>query len=501
MMLLVAASCGDDDGGSKGPSDDMKLDAGTRPEDGGRTDGSLDSSMTTKPDARPPFNNAFAIRGRLAAAPGDKRTKAGGDAAIEHSVTHVMAVNPAAANPTRYIQPVAPDGSFAIGVDLHTPWVIVLVDGHQVGANMIAGVFRASDFDLDSIAATAPGMLDMGDLNVDGNTGTATASVSTSSLLSALGLSTETATLLGSMDDISLRYVNPDIDGNGMIDAQEGVSYGLDFHLRFTMSDGSQTIGLDGLFNRYADPATTRATYSLGSAIASWGMTRFGVTTVADYRVRFPTSSGTFSAPPSSASYSANVWIEDDAWLYTSAGPSSVGISFDNTQPFPIGEYDFEVKGTQLTFTDVRTHTLEELNRGADLVIPFLKLNTRESACTGWSCQVSGFDYKWMKRTEAGWVEATAQEVALLVPQQGGYISLNLGTNRDKRLEFVIPGNPTTGTLSFSTPSNATNVSPAEIAALTAGEICHLGVSYDDTLGMRIFQGWNTNPSCDGIPH
>lgn len=137
-----------------------------------------------------------------------------------------------------------------------------------------------------------------------------------------------------------------------------------------------------------------------------------GVTTVADYRVRFPTSSGTFSAPPSTGSYSANVWIEDDASLYTSAGTNSVGISFDNTQPFPIGEYDFEVKGTELTFTDVRTHTLEELNAGTNLVIPFLKLTTREPGCTGWSCQVASFDYKWMKRTEAGWVEATAQEVA-----------------------------------------------------------------------------------------
>jgi hypothetical protein len=495
-LALAAWSCGDDDGGSTKP---------TGPDAGGGDDAARpgldaapqDAAPDAKLDAAPPaFNNAFAVRGRLISAPGDKRAKAGGDAAVEHAVSHVMAVNPSAANPVRYLQPVAADGSFAIGVDLATPWVIVLVDSSATGRDMIVGVFRSSAFGLDSIAATRPGMLELGDVTVD-EAGTARATVASANLLSALGLSEAAATLLGELDDISLRYVNPDIDGNGKIDVAEGVSYGLDFHLRYNMSDSTGNVGLDDLLNHFADPATTRATYNLGSAIALWAPGKFGATTAADYRIRFPTTSGTFSAPPLMGSYSANVWIEDDAAFYTSAGTDSLGISFDLTQPFPVGEYDFQVKDTQLTFAGVRTHTLAELNASENLLIPFLKLNPVDTSCTGWSCAATGFDYQWMRKSASSWVPATAEEVALLVPMQGGYISFQLGPTSDKRLGYTIPGTPVTGTIPFAMPQNTMNVTPAELATLTLSQICHLGVSYDDTLGMRIFQGWETASACN----
>jgi hypothetical protein len=448
----------------------------------------------------PHIDKAFAIYGRLGSAPGDKRQKGAGDAAVEHSVTHVMAVNPATANPVRYLTEIAADGTFGIGVDLNVPWVFVLVDSHQVGKDMIAGVFRSSMFDLDSLAALKPGMVNLGELNVDEATGAATVSTPTATLLSALGLSDTAAALLGSMDDISLRYVNPDIDGNGKIDVLEGASYPLDFHIRYTMTSagGNTAVPLTALLNTYADSATTGAQYGLGSAIAYWAMPeRFGTTTSADYRIKFPTASGTFQAPPLSGSFTANVWIDDDAFFYTSAGSNSVGITFDSTQPFPTGEYVFEVKGTALTYTNVRTHTLPELNAGADLIIPFLKLNVPDATCTGWACKVSGIDYRWMKRAGTGWVLATPEEIALVVPQHGGFLGFKPGTMPDQRLEFVIPGNPVTGTLSFAAANNIQGgVTPEQIANLTVGQLCQLGVSYDDTLGMRIFQGWQTGPSC-----
>jgi hypothetical protein len=51
--------------------------------------------------------------------------------------------------------------------------------------------------------------------------------------------------------------------------------------------------------------------------------------------------------------------------------------------------------------------------------------------------------------------------------------------------------------LSFAAPSNIQGgVTPEQIANLMVGQLCQLGVSYDDTLGMRIFQGWQTGPSC-----
>ncbi|HEX5661246.1 MAG TPA: hypothetical protein VFX59_28845 [Polyangiales bacterium] len=495
-LTLAMFGCGDDDGGNPKPTGpdarDAGLDAAPRPADAAPLDAKVDA-------APPPFTNAFAVRGKLISAPGDKRSKATLDATVEHTVTHVMAVNPASANPVRYLQPVAADGTFAIGVDLNLPWVIVLVDSRAVGREMVVGIFRSSAFGLDSIAATRAGSLELGDVTVD-SAGTASASVTSGNLLGALGLSEAAATLLGELDDISLRYVNPDIDGNGQIDLLEGVSYALDFHLRFNMRDATSDIGLDDLLNQFADPTTTRATYTSGSAIAIWERNKFGALTADNYRIRFPTASGTYTAPPSGGSYSANVWIDDNAAFYTSAGTDTLGISFDATQPFPVGEYDFEVKTTQLSFTSVRTHTLEELNAGDNLIVPFLKLNTSVPGCTGWSCAITGFDYQWMLKLDAGWRPATLAEIALLIPQQGGFISFQLAGNVNKGLGYTIPGSAVQGTIPVTANIPGSTVTPAELSALTVDQICHLGISYDDTLGMRIFQGWAQAPACNPAP-
>lgn len=498
-LTVVAVAC-DDPESNQGPDIVDELDGGSGSDgavgEGGNGPGSgAEGGLDTR-DGGLGFNNPFAIHGRLASAPGDKQAKAGGDAAIEHSITHVMAVNSATANPVRYVAELAPDGSFAIGIDLNTPWVLVLVDSHQVGADMTAGVFRAEDFDLDSLSPTAAGSLELGDVTVD-ETFAASAAISTTALLSSLGLSEAAARLIGAVDDISLRYVNPDIDGNGKIDALEGVSYPLDFHLRYTMQTGPTPIPLTALLNQYADENSTSATYGLGSAIAWWEPTRFGTTTAADYRIRFPHSFGTYTAPPTIGGFVANTWIELDSAFYTSAGPNSVGLSFNQSQPFPSGTYQFQVKDTVLTYTDVHTHSLAELNQNAHLIVPFVKLNAPNTSCEGWTCKISGFDYRWMKRTPTSWVAATEEEVALIVPNRGGFLGFRPGGVSGKVLEYAIPGEPVTGTIPFASPTNIQGgVTEAEIADLAVDDLCHVGISYDDTLGMRIFLGYQTAPSC-----
>lgn len=512
-LAVLAASVGvgcDDEDPKPDAASETVHDGGQHGDAGlsgqqGRPDGSIvlgaDGAVINNPphDGGQQVSSPFAIRGRLASAPGDKRIKAPGDAAVEHSITHVMAVNPATSNPVRHLTPLAADGTFTLGVDLNTPWVIVLVDGHFVGKDMIAGVFRSEAFDLDSVAATRPGMLDLGDLNVDGATGEARATVSTVSLLTALGLSQSAATLLGSMDDISLRYVNPDIDGNGKIDVEENVSYPLDFHLRYTMQRAGQPIPYTGLLNRFADPADTEADYGLGSAIAYWQRPdQFGVTVPTDFRIRFADASGNYWGMPS-GSFVAGAWITDVGAFYQSAGTNSVGITFDDTMPFPVGEYAYEVKGTQLTYTNVRTHSLADLNAGPQLMIPFLSLTTNEPGCEGWSCTIKSIDYKWMRRAGSGvrWVAASAEEVALLVPARGGFFGFAPGGDLSKRLEYVIPGDPVSGTIALNAPGNIQGgVTQDEIVALTVGQLCHVGISYDDTLGMRMFQGWGEGPNC-----
>jgi hypothetical protein len=470
----------DPDGGEQAP-----LDGGDegRGGGGGTDDGGLD------------LDKPFEIRGRLASAPGDKRSKAGGDAAIAHAITHVMAVNAATASPTRYLAALRTDGSFVIGVDVNAPWALVLVDSHQVGRDMVAGVFRAADFDLDTLAPTRSGMTDLGDLTIEDDLG-ATASIVTSDLLSSLGLSADAARLLGAMDDVSLRYVNPDVDGNGKIDVLEGATFPLDFHLRYVLSTGSVPIPLTALLNRFADPSNTIAAYGLGSAIVAFDPKAFGETTAADYRIRFPDAAGAYTAPPSIGGFDANAWIDDDTAFFLDAGPNTFGLSFNQAQPFPVGTYQFQIKNAVLTFTDVRTRSLAELNENRHLIVPFLKLLAPETTCEDWSCHVTGFEYRWRKRSEGAWVSATAEEIAVLIPARGGYFSFHPGGNPGKRLAYALPGVTVTGTVSFDEPTHALGMTANEVPDLTLEALCRVDISYDDTLGMRIFQGFRSAPSC-----
>ena len=75
---------------------------------------------------------------------------------------------------------------------------------------------------LDTLVPAAAGAANLGTVTVDGGTSKASISTTFADLLSALGLDSATATTIGAIDDVCLRYVNPDIDGDGTIVAVDG---------------------------------------------------------------------------------------------------------------------------------------------------------------------------------------------------------------------------------------------------------------------------------------
>jgi hypothetical protein len=80
---------------------------------------------------------------------------------------------------------------------------------------MIVGVFHAKG--LATLAPRKKAQVSFGDMTV--KYGIVEAPVPYENLLSAMGIDEASALYLSSVDDISLRMVNPDIDGNGRIDA------------------------------------------------------------------------------------------------------------------------------------------------------------------------------------------------------------------------------------------------------------------------------------------
>src|SRR3954467_5310048 len=165
----------------------------------------------------------------------------GRDAAVTgtRAITHVMAVDPESASPHRSLARVGSDGSFELELEVGRPYVLVFVDDTAVGADMAVAVFRAGT--LDTLSPQLAGHVTLGDVQIDPAAHTASPGVAYDDLLTQLGLSAAAAEYLGSIDDLSLRYANPDIDGDGTI-ALEGHHYfALDFHVRSNMRRGSAT--------------------------------------------------------------------------------------------------------------------------------------------------------------------------------------------------------------------------------------------------------------------
>jgi len=409
------------------------------------------------------------------------------------TVTHVMAVNPSSQNRARVVSPVGTDGTFTLALEAGHPWVLVFVDSSRVGADMIAGIFSAST--LDTIAPTMPGTADLGMVEVMPD-GTATAGIAYDDLLVALHLSRSDAELLGASDDICLRYVNPDIDGDGVIDQlQPGHDFLLDFHVHFGLRTGSPigpsggSATIDDIFGNFL-PTDTALNYG--------GVGIYVTQPAAFSSVDASTASAMFDEPityypagtnPTARTAAAGDRIPGTDLMLSTLGDSySEGISAAAGANMPQGNYAFGVGTHTLTFTNVRTHSDAQLSAATNFIMPFIRLVPRDATCTS-SCVLSAIEFRWMKRDAAtsSWVQATASELSLIVGEAGGYISIVKSfDNGTQRFGFTIPGDAPSGSIAWLT-TQYSGLTSAEVDATTSNQICHLGLSYDDKLGMRMF--------------
>jgi len=443
---------------------------------------------------------AFHLSGTLASLLTAPLPLGEGYAALDPSsctVTHVMAVNPSSQDLHRTLAPVGTDGSFSIDLEPGHPWVLVFLDSSQVGSDMICGIFRASE--LDTLAPAEPGATDLGMVTMMG--GHATVGIAYADLLAALHLSSSAADLLGASDDVCLRYVNPDLDGDGVIDLQQSDhNFSLDFHVQFAMrsADPSSSVGAT-----IADiaagflPDDTAILYGGVGVYATFTDAFAGYDPTMAW-VAFDSASTYYpggGGPGGPVTVSAGTHITGNDLTYmgmTGSPYHSQGISAAAGHDLPQGKYQFGMQGHTLTFTNVRTHTDAELSAAADFIMPFVHLVTAAD-CTG-DCPVSSVDFKWMRRSSAGWVPATLEELSLIVNPQGGYVSVVKDyDNGNKHLGLTIPSTVQSGSVSWSS-ANLDGLTADEAAATKVSEVCHFGLSYDDKLGMRMFSGIGNTP-------
>jgi hypothetical protein len=397
-------------------------------------------------------------------------------------VTHVMAINPETASPQRTIGKVASDGSFALSVDTGKPYVLVFIDSTAVGADMVVAMFRART--LDTLSPQLAGHLDLGAMEIDPNAQTASLGISYDDLLAGLGLSPAAAEYLGAVDDLSLRYANPDIDGDGAIDLEQDHRYALDFHVRANLRIGSsagRNVTVDDLTDRFlADSGAAVATpvFNLTSAYvlypASLDPTQYVVqgapSAALQHGAAFTVHHADASSPSAMTSFSSLGYGDTAGWGPDYNYEASPGLELPGSGGSPATlAYTLGAIGRTLTFTNVVTRTRASLTDHGTLAI-FVRLVTADG-------RYSSIDYRWMKRASASsWIPATAEEIALTISGDGGHISFHRAPSWRNEFGATIPAQPT-GSIAWSWEASGPN------------DICGLAVSYDDKLGLRHFVG------------
>jgi hypothetical protein len=357
---------------------------------------------------------------------------------------------------------------------------------------MAVAIFRAGT--LDTISPQLAGQLDMGDVTVDPEMQTATPGIAYGDLIASLGLSDADAEYLGSVDDLSLRYANPDIDGNGVLDLDEHHNFALDFHVRSNMRRGSAT-GANFTVADITDqflPDDAVPVYNLTSAYVMYAAT-FDSTDYVDM--------GTMGTPASTLTHGAAYAATNADGSLATKQTSFSALHFDQTKGWG-ADYDLEkspgmelpgsggmpatlqyvlgTTGTKLTFTNVVTRTKASLTADGTLAI-FTRLNTSAGA-------IASIDYTWMTRVAGEWRPSTADEIAVVIGSDGGYISFHVQPSWSNESGVQIPATPA-GTIAWTG------------AVVRPDMVCGLAVSYDDKLGLRHFIGGaDPNPGVTCTP-
>ena len=408
-------------------------------------------------------------------------------AAPDAQVTHVMAVSPSSQDAARVVAEVGADGTFDLQVDPSRPWVIVFIDASQVGDAMVLGVYKADVLDALPPAKDG-GKVDLGNVTiVDGK---ATGDISYASLLAALGIDAGAADDIGALDDLCLRYVNPDIDGDGVLDVdQNGHNFGLDFHTHFSLRAGDHDATVADVVGDYL-PDDTAITYG-GAGIYVSFPAAFGSGGAAGVRFDDPVTVSTFGPGGGTTAFAAGTVLSGATLIENNFGDMrSFGVYAAAGHDLPQGVYHFIVGGTTLTFSHVRTHTDAELAAATHFIMPFIRFVPRDAGCVS-GCTIAAIDYTWRKREASGWVTASPADLALVVGDQGGYISIRRQfDDGSEQAGFVIPKDEASGSIPWAASSaNLADLDAAGLAAMTTDDVCHLGLSYDDKLGMRFFGG------------
>ena len=326
--------------------------------------------------------------------------------------------------------PINADGTFSISLTKSDPWILAFIDTSKVGEAMIQGIFYADQ--LDAIApkkSTASNSTDVGNVVVDGIGGAGLPVENYVTYIGDLGLNMTEASVLGALDEGALRYINPDLDGNGILDMDDPAFPNLKVQWRQEYRYGDTAL-LDNLRNGI--PLPLNDVFSLG-LFGSMG-------TQINLKIQ-QQGSGIFSDLPGRFSLEMeNVgdYVGDNPAFWTPSSASSglfseidtewsnelnyyVSFSID-VHKVPDGKYTFRFYSDEAGMNLEKTLTFSNVASMADatdvsnFVIPFPVYNANQSG------DITSVSYTWMKYEAGAFINATASDIEIMVGNQDASI-------------------------------------------------------------------------------
>ncbi len=386
------------------------------------------------------------------------------------NVTHIVATNPASGE--RIVIDMKDDGlgdgQFDVALPTNGSWIVTFTDSTKVGPEMRVATLQTGG--IDAFGSATAGSLDFGTVKVSGHY--AHGSTTWESLESALGADRAALVKLGKVDDLALRYSNPDVDGDGKIDALQGHNFVLELVGTYRMQQDGQDLIIQDLVKGVRSPSVNY----LGTAIQAAVPREMNMTmkraTVTFQEPFFGTALG-----PSTAMIPSDTAIGQPHMKFGELdGNPLVGIVSHPDRQSPRGTYRFGFDADQLTFTDVFAPTSDMLADGSQYAVPFVRITTAKADCIS-GCEIGGIELSWMRNTSDGWQQTSAPSDARLdiVAKHNGaraYLASELGG------ATAMPWS--------AMPVAGSGLLRSELSYIATTDLCYVAITYTTALGMKM---------------
>lgn len=405
--------------------------------------------------------------------------------------THVYAVSSESGQVDRVLAPLDADGRFTIDLPLGRSYALGVLDASRTGVATVRGYLEFEG--VHTLPIEIEGVFDLGAVSQTDGSRWSSELAGTGGLLTQLGLSTATIASLAAQDGLALRYLNGDVDNNGVLDVSEAdKNFIAEVDVFYEARSVGTTIatvddirgGAIPAFESFAFDTTRTSAMTSSFGYFSSAVSETSAT------VRYIDAEGVVTsilpdgAPQldsdTDGTFSAGTWSGSSAY-------QAVEIGLLATSELPRGEIrvDFDASGTLLSFFPMLGQLAADLKQGYEHAFAFIALNedAGAGACASAPCRFSSLSFQWKIVTASGIRNATSGDLRALVSSRGAKYRFDAN---GEEVDISIPSNAVEGTIAWDAANaNLGGLPEDDFGDLTRDMLCGNRVEHVDRFGLK----------------